>query len=145
MASTRARRRRKQVPATVAMPSDDIDTYTSILHEAARVASSHDDTALASPSGTGLQPVTGPQPLGAYSKLKILVKDSTTGKTTIRMLINERGVPTEIRVVTSLTPDLDSQAMSMARRFRFRPCKNDAGVPVPCTLNWTFHVQTTTN
>lgn len=66
----------------------------------------------------------------------------TQGVVVLRMSIDERGVPTEVTVVSGPHPLLVAEAQRVARLWRFQPMTLD-GVPVPATfmLNVGFRLE----
>lgn len=52
--------------------------------------------------------------------------------------IDTRGRVQDVRITEHVNPWIDSQAITLARTFRFYPALNDAGEPIPGTYVWTF-------
>jgi len=49
----------------------------------------------------------------------------------VGLTIDANGLPQNIRIVRSLEPELDSNAMEAAKNWRFKPALRDGSVPVP--------------
>jgi TonB family protein len=61
-------------------------------------------------------------------------KAMTEGTIVLRVVIGTDGVPRDLRVVKSLTPDLDQKAIESVSQWRFRPAEKD-GKQVEATSN----------
>jgi TonB family protein len=48
----------------------------------------------------------------------------------VGITIDENGIPSNVRLVRSLEPELDTYAMEAAKNWRFRPALRDGGAPV---------------
>ena len=70
----------------------------------------------------------------AYPALARLVK--AQGPVVLQMTIDERGIPTQVTVVSGPHPLLVEEAVRAARLWRFQPMTLD-GVPVPATFRLT--------
>jgi TonB family protein len=56
------------------------------------------------------------------------------GSVKLNIVIDEQGRPDDIKVVTSLDPGLDQQAVEAVRQWQFAPATKD-GVPIPVTAS----------
>lgn len=55
--------------------------------------------------------------------------------------IDEKGIPTELKIVRPLNPRLDAQALATAAKWRFKPgTKDGEAVPVQATLAISFRL-----
>ena len=79
--------------------------------------------------------ISGPKP--TYTRQAMQAK--IEGTVTLSAVVEKDGTVGDVKVVTSLNPDLDQQAIVAARNWRFEPGrKDDKPVPVQITLEMTF-------
>jgi TonB family protein len=65
--------------------------------------------------------------------------NTLNGVTTLGLIVNERGLPTDIHVVKSLRKDYDESALIAVRQWRWKPfLLNGIPVPVKTTVNITY-------
>ena len=63
------------------------------------------------------------------------------GEVWISAKIDEKGVPTELKVVRSLHPTLDGPALATAAQWRFKPATRDgAAIAVQATIAISFRL-----
>jgi protein TonB len=63
------------------------------------------------------------------------------GEVLMTLVIDEKGIPTEIKVTRSLHPQLDARAIETLTRWRFKPgFKDGNAVAVHATLSMSFRI-----
>ena len=68
-------------------------------------------------------------------------KAGIDGTVTISLVVGEDGVPRDLRIVRSLDPGLDQNALDAVRSWRFRPAQKDGQpVAVYSTIEVSFHL-----
>ncbi len=69
------------------------------------------------------------------------LKTHSQGITTLSLVVGEDGKPHDIKVVQSLTPDLDQAAVDALKRWKFAPAKKDGKrVPAPLQVQFEFRL-----
>jgi TonB family protein len=87
--------------------------------------------------GEGRGPVYSPDPEYTEAARQAGIQ----GTVVLRTLIDTEGRPQEIKVMKSLEPGLDEQAIKAVRQWRFPPAMKDGNpVAVPITLEVNFHL-----
>jgi protein TonB len=100
------------------------------------------------PGGTGPRVVTlasvkrMPEALGEYDFSKDYPAEArrlgVEGEVALRLLVDDRGQVAQIRLVRGLGHGLDTKAVELARKSRFRPAVDEADRPVATWITWTF-------
>lgn len=111
----------------------------TLIAAAAPVTHSEDDASAPAsrPISTG---VTSPRLI--YAKNISLPADElpsylgSSPKIALKIILDETGSPTNIRVVHSINPDVDARVVDAVRQFRWVPAAlNNKPVPIDLTLN----------
>ncbi len=63
------------------------------------------------------------------------------GKASVEAHINEKGIPSYVRVISATDDEFGHAALAAMQRFRLKPAAMD-GKPVPFKFTWTFHFNT---
>jgi TonB family protein len=60
----------------------------------------------------------------------------------VSLLVDENGIPQDVKVVQPLDPILDEAAVTSVRKYRFKPATQDGHpVPIRITVNVAFHLK----
>ena len=59
---------------------------------------------------------------------------------TLSMVVNEEGVPTDLKIVKSAGPDLDAQVLEAVSQYRFQPA-TVSGQKIAMSLNLNMEIQ----
>jgi TonB family protein len=63
------------------------------------------------------------------------------GTCVVRLMLDENGVPQDVKVIQSLGPELDAAAVKAVQKYRFKPAmKHGQPVAVPMTIKVDFHI-----
>jgi len=89
--------------------------------------------------------VTPPEPLGRYDRLNIPYpeaarKRGVSGVVVVRLLVDQQGKVATAQLLKTLGFGLDRAALTLVKRFRFRPARDHLGRAIPTYVIWTFHV-----
>jgi TonB family protein len=107
------------------------------------------ETSWESPSGTAPQTdhvggsVTAPVPLNSVEAQYTdkAGRERINGKCLIALVVDRQGMPQNIRMVKTLDPGLDQNAMEAVERYRFKPAmRNGEPVPVRITVEVNFQI-----
>lgn len=92
--------------------------------------------------GPARRVVVPPRPVGRYDHLRIRAPVSRRGAGVVRVLldVDARGRVVRVVKVSGVDPEIDRQALALARLFRFFPARDAADRPIPTRVAWTFHV-----
>jgi TonB family protein len=82
-----------------------------------------------------IRPTRTSQPLLPFSRRRL---PAAPGKVTVKFIVDEKGVPIEVSVVTSTDPKLDKPVLNAARKFRFEKPTKD-GKPVKTSFHLPFN------
>jgi TonB family protein len=64
-----------------------------------------------------------------------------TGKCLVTLIVDQQGMPQNIRITRSLDPGLDQNAMDAVAKYRFKPAmRNGEPVPVLVSIEVNFHL-----
>jgi TonB family protein len=67
-------------------------------------------------------------------------KAGITGKCLVSLIVDQQGMPQNIRIIRSLDPGLDQNAMDAVAKYRFKPAMKD-GQPVPVMVTVEVNFQ----
>lgn len=69
-------------------------------------------------------------------------REGISGTCLVSLIVDSYGMPQNVHIVKSLTPDLDQKALEAVRGYRFRPARKGDGTPVPVkiTVQVDFHL-----
>jgi TonB family protein len=97
-------------------------------------------TSPAQPTSSGVSaPVITSQEQPRYTNAAS--KAGIDGSVTISLVVGDDGVPRDLRIVHSLDPGLDQNALDAVRKWRFRPAQKDGQpVAVYSTIEVSFHL-----
>jgi TonB family protein len=106
--------------------------------EIARVPRESSGTALSRGLSVGLQQsdeITAPLPLNAPKPhyTEAARKAKITGTCVVRVIVDAEGKPRDAKIVKSLDPGLDQQALNAVMQYRFKPAMR-RGQPVPVQI-----------
>jgi TonB family protein len=68
-------------------------------------------------------------------------REKKQGVVTLGLVVNEKGIPENVRVITPLGYGLDEQAIDCARKWRFEPAEKDGkALAVSIAMQMDFHL-----
>jgi protein TonB len=83
-----------------------------------------------------------PEPIGDYDYSNDYPPEARKlgieGEVLVRILVGTDGRVAETKLARGLGHGLDEKALELARRFRFKPARNDADQPVATWITWHF-------
>lgn len=62
-------------------------------------------------------------------------KNKISGVCLLGMIVDANGMPQNVRIIKSLEPSLDQNAIEAVKKYRFKPAMKDGTIPVPVVVN----------